>query len=475
MRIHFAHTLMLMKQGIITQGEGKQILFGLQELMRMGAKAIKIDYSLEDMYSHIEEFLISKTGMGLGGKMHTGRSRNDMAQTVWRMLLRQGLLDVLTNLLKLRGTILTLAQKHVNTVMPGYTCGQQAQPITFGYYLAALHDSLERDTLRLKAAYSCVNRCPLGACALATTGFPIDREFTAELLGFQAILTNGYDAVSSRDDAAEAMSCFTIMAINLSRLYQDLHTWCSAEYSFVEIADQYAQVSSMMPQKKNPTTLEYLRSISGYVLGDLVSLLSVQKNTTFGLVSDNGYPLTKLVLNGATNSNLALTLVEGIVASLIVKQEIMLEKTRAGLSTMTELADTIVREKNLSFRYAHSIVAKTVKQVLELGKTSAEITTDMLDSASQDVLGQPLTLDKEMLKKALDPIENVMVRNVLGGPAPKELARSIVIAKGNLRADKKFRDDSQRILKSANEQLEEEVAKALSSQPNSNDCRNITV
>lgn len=461
MQIHLAHTLMLVKQQIITQSEGKDILIGLQEIERLGPNALEIDYTLEDMYSHIERSLIRKIGAEHGGKLHTGRSRNDMGQTVWRMMLRKELLKLLSYFQELRGSILALAKKHCNTVMVGYTHGQHAQPITFGYYLAAFADLLERDTRRLQAAYTRINQCPLGAGALASTGFPIDRHFTSELLGFDGIIKNAYDAVSSRDYDAETVSCFAIMGNNLSRLSHDLHTWCGVEHSFVEIADQYAFVSSIMPQKKNPASLEYIRGAAGYVLGDFVALLSAMK-TTYAYVWDVAFVPNASILNAVERSIIAITMMKGIVSSLIVKPETMLEKAQMGFATVTELADVITKEKALSFRIAHSIVAKTVAQALEKDKSSSsDITTDMLDISSQEIIGQPLGLAPEIIRKALDPIENVRVRKA-SGPAPEEVGRLINEAKQKLTEDEETTEVLRKALGSAKEKLRNHVDNSLS-------------
>lgn len=254
MQVHLAHTLMLARQEIIGRDDAGSILSALRELHAAGPAALEVDRGLEDMYSHIERWLIRRVGPDVGGRMHTGRSRNDLGVTTDRLVLRADFLHLLDVLLGFERVLLDLAKDHVETVMPGFTHSQHAQIITLGYYFAALGDVIGRDRDRLEAAYGRVNRCPLGAAALTTTGFPLDRQLTAELLGFDGLVENGYDAIVSRDDATETAAVVALLMTHLSRLAEDLWMWSTLEFGYVELADRYCSVSSICPRRRTPAS-----------------------------------------------------------------------------------------------------------------------------------------------------------------------------------------------------------------------------
>jgi argininosuccinate lyase len=252
---HCAHGLMLERQGIVGREAIAAALGVVLDLAERGPASIEVDHRQEDLYSYVERAIVRRLGPDVGGRLHTGRSRNDLNATTWRMALRGALLDALRALAALRGTVLTLAERDAGIVMPGYTHAQHAQPVTFGYWLLAAADVLARDHARLMGALARVDLCPLGAGALTTTAFPLDRGFVAEQLGFAAPLEIAYDAVSSRDDALETAGALAVLATFLSRIATDLYAWSTWEYGFVELADRHSAVSSIMPQKKNPAAL----------------------------------------------------------------------------------------------------------------------------------------------------------------------------------------------------------------------------
>ena len=425
MWVHLAHGLMLERQGIVARPAIAACLAEVLAIAADGPDGVPVDFRQEDLYSYVERRIMLALGPDVGGRLHTGRSRNDLNVTTWRMALREQLLAVQDALLALRGTVLRLASAHAGVVMPGYTHGQHAQPVTFGYWLLSAADVLARDQVRLAAALTHVDLCPLGAGALTTTAFPLERQFTTGLLGFGAPLESAYDAVSSRDDALEAASALAVLMTFLSRLATDLQAWSTWEYGFLELADRHSAVSSIMPQKKNPVALEHARAAAGAVQGALLSALAATKNTAFADVNDAVTSVNEPVLDAALRTRRILALLEEVLAHITLRPARMAQAATEGFGTATELADVIVREAGLSFRMAHTVVAVVVREALAAGRHADAITAADLDTAAQGMFGQPLGIRPEAVAQALDPSENIRLRTVLGGPAPTEMARML--------------------------------------------------
>ena len=421
MWIHLAHAAMLARQGIITAADAAALRAALLDLHAAGPAALAADGTAEDLYSYTERHLIRTLGPELGGRLHTGRSRNDLHVTSWRMALRAELLAVLAALARLRQVVLAQARRYAGTVMPGYTHWQHAQPVTFGYYLLAFADALARDHARLGAALRHVDCCPLGAGALATTAFPIDRAFTAAALGFDTVMEVAYDAVASRDDAQEAVAGCTLLTTGLSRLAVDLQAWSTYEYRFIELADQHCAVSSIMPQKKNPAALEHIKATAAMVTGALAAVLAAAKNTAFADVSDGVTAGNEPALDATGRTRRILVLAADVLAELRVFPERMAEFAATGYGTATELADVIVRETGLSFRMAHNVVAVVVAAAIAADRPANAIAAAELDAAAERLFGRRLGLSAEVVRAALDPAENVRRRSVTGGPAPANM------------------------------------------------------
>jgi argininosuccinate lyase len=418
MDIHLAHGLMLARQDIVPAAAMRPIIGAVLELRERGPGSLAIDDTAEDLYSYFERHLIARLGADIGGRLHTGRSRNDLHTTSWRMALRERVLAVLDGVAAMRRASLALAVAHAETVMPGYTHSQHAQPITLGYYLLTVAALLERDQRRLLAALETTDQCPLGAGALTTTGFPIDRRFTAERLGFAGVLEIAYDGVSCRDDVHETAAALAILATNLSRLAFDLQAWNTAEYGFIELDDGYSAVSSMMPQKKNPNSLEHAKAAAGMVTGALMAVLSCSKNTSLADVSDGVSAVNEPVLDAAGRCRALLPLLTQVMNTMAVRPAAMRRAAEIGFGSATELSDLLVREAGLSFRTAHNIVGHVVRGALAAGKTAIEITAADIDQASVGLLGRTLAIAPARIAEALDPVLNVRARTVLGGPAP---------------------------------------------------------
>ena len=418
MLIHLAHVLMLERQRIITRADAVRIVQTLLELRGQGPVVLDIDYQQEDLYSYVETHIVKKLSREAGGRMHTARSRNDLHTTSWRLALRTRLIALLEDLNRLRATALKLAGEHAATVMPGYTHSQHAQPISLGYYLLTLADLLARDYERALRALEHSDLCPLGSGALTTTGFPIDREFTRDLLGFAQLMEIAYDGVSNRDDAHEAAAACAVLVTGLSRLATDLQLWNTMEFAMIELADAYSSSSSIMPQKKNPQAMEHVKALAAKVTGALTTALACSKNTSLADVNDGVTALNAPVLEAVDATRHSLAVMDGVLRTLTIKPQRMLHLAQIGFGTATELADVIVRETGLSFRMAHNIVGVVVRSTLESGKTALAITSLDLDRACQQLFGHALNIANDVVQKSLDPMQNIRSRTITGGPAP---------------------------------------------------------
>lgn len=420
--IHLAHLAMLARQGIVRAEDARAIRAALLALHQAGPAALRADGTAEDLYSYTERHLTRSLGPEVGGRLHTGRSRNDLHVTAWRMALRAALLDALDALAALRAVVLDQAARHAGTVMPGYTHWQHAQPVTYGYYLLAFADHLGRDFARLAAAWERVDACPLGAGALATTAFPLDRADTARALGFARVMEVAYDAVASRDDAAETVAGCALLATGLSRLAVDLQAWSTWEYGFVELADEHCAVSSIMPQKKNPAALEHIKAGAAMITGALTAVLAASKNTAFADVSDGVTAGNEPALDAVGRTRRLLVLTAEVLERLTLAPERMAGFAAAGFGTATELADVIVRETGISFRMAHNIVAVVVADAIAAGRSAPSITAAELAAAGERLFGRRLDLPAGAIAAALDPAENIRRRRVMGGPATETMA-----------------------------------------------------
>ncbi|MFI5449790.1 MAG: argininosuccinate lyase [Candidatus Bathyarchaeia archaeon] len=418
-----AHMVMLVETGIIDRRAASAILKAILELEKLGQQRFQLDPYLVDLYMNMEAFVVGKLGEEIGGKIHTARSRNDLEPTVLRIASRAALNETTRGIIELRESLIRRAREHVETIMPGYTHMQHAQPITLGHYLVGAADMLERDVHRLEEAYKRTNLSPLGSGALATTGFPIDRQKSAELLGFDALVENSLDGVSSRDFAQETVAALSILLTNLSRFAMDLILWSTYEYGMVELAEAYSSISSIMPQKKNPVMAEAIRASASRVYGQLERIQTVLRALPQGISRDIGE--TDVLLDALGEASSIIRVTTGITSTLIIKSEVMKRRAGEGFSTATELADVIVRERGLSFRTAHRIVGTVVRRAMEKGKETEYITTETIDAAAVEVAGKPLGLEEKTILEALDPYENVKRRRVTGGPAPPEVMRMI--------------------------------------------------
>ena len=405
---------MLARQGIIPAKIAQTCLRGLDSLNRGELATLPYDGHSEDLFFFVEEALEKLCGRAAAGSMHTARSRNDIDITQYRMSLRADILTILRHLNDARTVLLDLARRHATTLMPAYTHTQPAQPITFGHYLSAVIELMGRDEHRLHAAYVTVNRCPLGACAISTTGFPIDREYTAHLLGFEGLQLNSYGAIAATDYLTETAGAIATTMLNLGRVTQDFLTWCTAEFGYLRLSNAWVQISSIMPQKRNPVPFEHVRVIASKALAQSQGIFTCLHNTPFGDINDAEDDLQPLVFNTTADAARALALFAAVIQGCEVQTDRMAERAASDFLTVTELADTLVRKEGLNFREAHHIVSAAVKQLN--GKYSPGAMADAVESL------QTLTImSRAELLEALDPRHFVDIRSVPGGPSPEAL------------------------------------------------------
>ena len=340
-----------------------QCLRALQILDLEGIRATTYDVSFEDLFFLVEKKLAATCGPFLVGKMHTARSRNDIDLAMYRMVLRRRVLEVGTALVDFRKQLADLAWEHRASLMTAYTHNQPAQPTTLGHYLMAAVECFERDTERLRAAYGRVNRSPLGACAIMTTGFPIDREYTAELLGLDGLQTNSYGAIAAVDYLAETCSVVAVCMLNLGRIAQDLLQWSTIEFGYLLLSDGYVQISSIMPQKRNPVPLEHVRILASRALTLAHAVIGSPHNTPFADTNDAEDDIQPLVFSRFDDAVRSLRLTTGVLEEAEFRSEHMASNAEANFLTVTELADTLVRATSMDFRTAHEVVMRGVKEL----------------------------------------------------------------------------------------------------------------
>ncbi len=413
-----AHARMLARIGVLSEADGAAIVTGL-EAIRGEIERGEFVWStaLEDVHMNIEARLTERIG-DAGKRLHTGRSRNDQVATDIRLYLRDALDALLAELRRLLGGLAELAGREADTIMPGFTHLQVAQPVTFGHHLLAWFEMLKRDHERLLDCRKRLNVMPLGAAALAGTSYPLDRQYTAQLLGFDAPCANSLDAVSDRDFAIEFTAASAILMTHLSRMSEELVLWSSAQFDFVELPDRFCTGSSIMPQKKNPDVPELVRGKTGRVNGHLVALLTLMKSQPLAYNKDNQEDKEPLFDTVDTVQG-CLRAFADLVPALRPKRERMLESARRGFATATDLADYLVR-KGLPFRDAHEVVGKAVRLGVETGRDLAEMTLAELRQFS------PLLEDDVFTVLTLEG--SVAARNGWGGTAPNRVREAAAAA-----------------------------------------------
>jgi argininosuccinate lyase len=460
--IQYAHTLMLGQQGIMKRGEVATCLRALDGLDLEKIRSAEYDGTFEDLFFLMERELAARCGVEIAGKMHTARSRNDIDLTMYRMVLRKRLAATMASLLEVRARLVELAWVHRSNLMPAYTHNQPAQPTTLGHYLMAILECFERDFERLREASIRVNRSAMGACAITTTGFPIDRYYVASLLGFDGLQVNSYGAIAAVDYLTESCSMLAVCMLNLGRLAQDFLQWSGVEFGYIRLSDGYVQVSSIMPQKRNPVPLEHVRALSSKAMTQAQAVLGSLHNTPFTDINDSEDDLQPMVYNAFDDAERGLKLLAGVLGEIEFLTEHMAACAGASFLTVTELADTLVRETGMSFRTAHEIVSEVVKG--QNGRHDAAkiaLSVEHLMAADHSEFVVP---ELELLRKSLDAAHFVAVRKIVGGPALEALEPEILRSRRLLETDegwlKQFTDGfevaRERIRSATRELLESE-------------------
>lgn len=449
--VNVAHVKMLKKQGLIPAETAKNLLAVLKEIGEQGLAVLDTDHA-EDLYFALEQKLISVLGMKEAGNIHMGRSRNDIYSTVYRMILRDKLLEVFNDSLELSKRVLNLAEAHQDTVMPGYTHTQHAQVVTLGYYFLGFFEVLTRDMQRIKNAWEFVNKSPLGAAALTTTSFPLDRNYTSDLLGFDSILYNGYDAISGREYVNDAALALNTIVTDISRVISDLMNWNMSEFAFIEIPDEYAVISSIMPQKKNPAAFEFLRSAASWVLGDTIGVISSAKGVSYSDIRDATKYLYSPLWHELEVSANVIRLFTEMLPGIKWNKQRMLTAAGQGYAAMTDLADYFVQKHSITFREAHHIVASFVRASIADGKKSDELSAEALNKICLQQ-GFAFSLSQEELEKVVDPRECVNRRNVAGGTSPEQM--QIMLAQGyaQYNMEKEWIEEKEKQMKKVQEEM----------------------
>lgn len=463
--INRAHVLMLEKTGIIKKDVARKILEATAKIAaQKDDPQFTINPNIEDLYFNLERYLIELTGLEIGGQQHTARSRNDLTATEMRMDTRRSFIKLSEMFNVLRQSILDLAKQTTHCVMSGYTHMQPSEPITFAHYLCGVSGELERDYARLAEAWKRLNICPLGGCSMGSTSFPIDRTYTARLLGFDDVVQNSIDCVATRDYALEITCALATAANTLSRFALDLYNWSTPEYGYVEVDDSVAVCSSIMPQKKNPITLEHVKGKTAHLEGVMVSIFSGMKNVMFTHCRDISMESGRYFWTGLDESEAIFALMNVTVKTMKLKPEHMVEAARKNFCTVTELANYLVRHDGVSFREAHNIIAAVVEDFCAQGKTADGIDKEAINKAAKDLYGIETKLTDALIKEALDPVRVVNEKTCLGGTEPHEVQRQISLLLKHLQEDQEaLEQGKQGLTRSANylSQQEQELLQTV--------------
>ena len=410
-----AHVKMLGKKGIIEKDEMEKIIGGLQKIQeKIKSNKIEIDLSSEDIHTFVEKSLIDEIGE-VGKKMHTARSRNDQVTTDLKLFLKRESLEIIKLLKVYTKSLTDLAKDHTDTIMPGYTHLQAAQPVSFAHHLMAYAFMNLRDISRMEDYIKRLKALPLGACALAGTTYDIDRDFVAKKLGFESVMGNSMDAVSDRDYIMELASVFSIIAIHLSRLAEEIINWASPAYKFIEIDDKFATGSSIMPQKKNPDMAELIRSKSARLIGNMNQAFVMMKALPLSYAKDMQED-KEFIFDSIETIKISLKIMAGQIKTLKVNKENMLKACEDGFLNATDVADYLVK-KGQNFRDAHHNAARLVKYAIEKNLTLGELDIAIYKKESD--------LFEEDIYKVIDLKTCLKNRNSHGGPAPEEVLKQI--------------------------------------------------
>ena len=435
MAIHYAHLVMLAEQGIVSRAEARSIRAALDAIPLEDVRAVHYDGTYEDLFFYVERLIVEGCGEDAAGRLHTARSRNDIDMTMYRIQQRGLLLAILDGVVALRRVLIGLAERHREDVYAAHTHTQPAQPSTLAHYLLAVIEQLERDTVRLQAAYASTNRNPLGACAITGTAFPIDRDRTSALLGFDGPTCNTYGSIATVDYLLESVAASAVMLVGLGRVVQDMLLWCTSEFGYLRLADGFVQCSSIMPQKRNPVALEHARAIGSKALGQATGIMLATHNTPFGDIVDTEDDLQPLVTQTFKDAARAVSLVAAAMQDAEFNVELLARRAEQGWITVTELADTLARDHGLAVKAGHAIAGHLIASA----RTSPERPLSLvLRDVSKEIAGREIVYTEAQLADLLSPRHFVEIRTTYGGPAPSETLRALGVSSRHLARDESW-------------------------------------
>jgi argininosuccinate lyase len=455
MAVHHAHLTMLVEQGIVGREDGRALAKALDTIPVRDVRQVQYDGSYEDLFFYVERLIAGSAGEEVAGRLHTARSRNDIDMTMYRMRQREMILALVEASQRLRRVLLDLAERHATTVFAAHTHTQPAQPTTLAHYLMGVVEQLERDERRLEASFGTTNRNPLGSCAITGTGFPIDRNRTSELLGFDAPTGNTYGSIATVDYLLESVAAASVLLVGLGRVLQDLLLWCTAEFGYLRLSDAFVQCSSIMPQKRNPVALEHARAISSKALGQAHAIQLTVHNTPFGDIVDTEDDLQPLVMSTFTDATRAVRLVAAAMESACFDAARMADRADASSITGTELADTLTRDHGLAFKTSHAIASRFG---IEAAQKARNEWPAVLARIASELANTKVEYSANQLTEILSPVHFVEVRKTPGGPNPDIVALAIRASRERLEHDRAWFASKMEGLKRAEEALARAVA-----------------
>lgn len=425
-RIDRAHLVMLAATGILDAKQARAVAGALEAVdAALEPDALAYTGEVEDFFFLVERELKARLGPDLGGRLHTARSRNDIDHTLFKLALKPRIDTLLDRLEHLLATLIQVAERETTTLIVAYTHGQPAQPTTYGHYLAAAIEVLLRDIERVEAARGIVDLSPMGAAAITTTGFPIDRELVADLLGFARPLQNSYGCIAAVDYITATYGALELLMLHLGRPIQDLQFWTSFEVGQLHVPDAFVQISSIMPQKRNPVPIEHLRHLASQTLGRARAVLDIMHNTPFTDMNDSEGETQRFGYEAFAAALRVLDLLTSLLAAVRVDAARVADNIRRSCITITELADTLVREEGLSFRQAHEIAAAVAHAVVAARGDLGADGYDPFRRAFAEAIGRTPKIDALRFAEIVSPEHFVAVRTRLGGPAPAPLREAI--------------------------------------------------
>ena len=428
LRVNMSHVLMLWRQSLISESEAAAIMAFLQPLADKHPETIGTNPANEDYLLNFEQYLISNLGLELGGRMQMGRSRNDMTPTILRISVRDSMMTIYADMIELISTILDLAEKNQGFIMPSYTHHQPSQPITLDHYLLGVAEALSRDLDRLLFSFKSLNLSPLGACAIAGTSHLIDRRYTAKLLGFDDIIVNSLDAVSSRDFLLETAAGFVSAGSNISRFAEDLYLWATEEFGYVSFSDATSCCSTIMPQKRNPVSVEHIKARSAHLTAAYLDIVMCLKGTVFSHSRDL-FDCVRPYWQCIEDFRQILVLLIDVLHDITFNADRMMQRAVESHITLTDVADQLVRQDNLSFRQAHSILSSVVKD-FDLDRDG--LTVSQLNQVCQDAIGRDCSLTEEDLANLSSPENSVRKRASEGSPSPESCKKMMLMLRSSL-------------------------------------------